>query len=535
MQDEIQITFGGNLTPLASSLRSMKSMVKEAGQEAMRSLGGIATGFIGIEGVNKIADWTKRSVEWAKSIRNVAEETGTSTEFVQGLQHVVDKLGLDSSRATDALGFLSRKIGEARDGSKEAQAVFSKFGVNINGKTTEEVFFEIADALSHTSDASQRAEMRFQLLGRAGKEMAEAMDHGSGKIKETMAEAAKLTDAQIQQLSNLGRAWKDFFEMEATGWKKIFAAMGSKDAPQLGITKEDVQKRAEQMFPAHKYSRWQLGGIIADKHTRTPAELSAALESLIEEKNKETNAPGATKASEHHRQGASRIKSGEEVLKLVKQAEEIRHQNSLKAMTDEERLKALTLDKLALQRKILDTHTSIKDKAEAQVQLEKKNTEIAETQEKIKQKTLEKQQKEADLSKQIREKYTELDRLGREASADQRSGLMPTLEQLANTGQAYLSGSMWRWRQGPFAAQARELLNLQSDAPMALAWGNKDRFNADVSRIEELKKGLRDAGVMSGDDRLANIQESNEKIQQDIASLVRQAQEQGLKVQLPEG
>ena len=111
---------------------------------------------------------------------------------------------------------------------------------------------------------------------------------------------------------------------------------------------------------------------------------------------------------------------------------------------------------------------------------------------------------------------------------------MPTLQELANSGRFMVSGSATVWQQGPFAQQAQEILRLQSDAKDSLLWGNKGRFEKDVSRIEDLKAGLRGTGVLSADQTLESIDKTLADSKQHLADLLQKAEGKGIKVIGPE-
>lgn len=531
MNEEIVVNFGGNLGPLGTALRGAKGMVKDFGQEITKHLASIATAWIGVEGVMRIGGWARETIQWAKELRSLSEETGASTGFLQGFQHVAMTLGLDSGKAGDAMNYLARKIGEAREGSKTAQEVFRKWGININGKTNEQVFYEISDALSRISDPAERAALRFEILGKAGKEMAAALDHGSTSLKEIMSEARKLSDAQIQQLANLGNAWKDFFEQVETGWKRILSQFGATSAPQMGITEDMVRDKAGKMFKPQSFG--PIAALIAKmtgdkKQYFPPEQMTAALQSLIDDKNKEAGTTSPTKhdSKEHERRSDARRNRAKEILKDIKEAEELRHQNALKAMTPEQRLLELTREKLALDRKIHATGRAIADKAKDRIELEKTLTAISQTQKEIE----DKKKNAADRQNEILKARDEIAKLGRERERAQNAEYMPTLEQLVNSGYSVFRHNENEWQQGPFAQQARELLNLQGDAVQAKIWGNADRFKSDTSRIDELRSGLIAAGVMSPDDRMKSIDDKIGESRDHLHDLLEKANSDGITV-----
>jgi hypothetical protein len=111
----------------------------------------------------------------------------------------------------------------------------------------------------------------------------------------------------------------------------------------------------------------------------------------------------------------------------------------------------------------------------------------------------------------------------RSAKMEHLADFMPTLGDLAGSGTWWkrrIGNNGWKFQQGPFAGTAQEILRLQEDARTAMLFGNVDRAKMNVSRIDELKKSLVDAGVMMPDSKLDSIREATERSEQHLADLV---------------
>lgn len=136
--------------------------------------------------------------------------------------------------------------------------------------------------------------------------------------------------------------------------------------------------------------------------------------------------------------------------------------------------------------------------------LQVQSLDLAGQQKEVEDKKLETKKEEEKLAQDAREAEAKnwrdrMDRevlLGNQMQRTRAAEFTPTLGQLSDAGswRKRFNGQMF-WQSGPFARQARELQQLEADAPWSKAMGNTDRFNMQRSRIDELRKQLSEAGV----------------------------------------
>ena len=107
----------------------------------------------------------------AQGIRDLTEATGVTTDAIQRF-HYAAKLSGDSLGTVDVmLNKLTLSLGEAKEATSAQAKAFNELGVSPDGKTTEQVFTEIATKLTAMEDKQKAASIASDLLGKSYKEM----------------------------------------------------------------------------------------------------------------------------------------------------------------------------------------------------------------------------------------------------------------------------------------------------------------------------------------------------------------------------
>jgi hypothetical protein len=499
------VRFGGDLTPLGTSLRSLNAQVKAAGQKmkedfksSFGDLGSIISGGAILAGIKSVIDHFDEIDKRAKNL-------SISTDFLQGMEHIASK---ESASGADgfakAIAQLSVNLGEAKNGISEYVEKFNRWGItlkDIQGMNTEQMFYKLADRIKDIPDPAQRSAAAFELLGKAGKDMAGIMANGSEDVKKMVDAVDKLDEQKIKDLANAKKTIEDtsntatIFAGKALGGVASIARWLGKES--MGPTMAGHQDAADWMAAHGPQAAAAATG--PDK-----TQLAEQAAKLLDAKNKYLDALSAGGRDEDKMNGL------------------VRQRHDLQAKINA--IQGKSVEKYALMAQLAEKETAIrqlnakiaKDEADKQKEADEKH------QQKLKE--------EQTLTDDIRKTRNQLSQLGRERAADQRADYMPSLEELANSGYAVFRHNQMEFQQGPFAAMARQLLNLQSDAKQSLIWGDQDRFKQDVSRIDDLKKALASAGVMSPDDRLESIDDKIGETKNHMAELLAQAKGDGLIV-----
>ena len=132
----------------------------------------------------------------ANRIGMVAKQTGIATEALQRLGHAAamnDSISFEEM--SQGLKFLSRNMGNAAAGGKEAQAAFARIGLSVadlSKMSPDQVFLKLSDAIkSGAIPESQRMSVVMQLLGRGASGLIPLLTEGGDAIR-AMGSKAKV-------------------------------------------------------------------------------------------------------------------------------------------------------------------------------------------------------------------------------------------------------------------------------------------------------------------------------------------------------
>lgn len=504
MNEEIKVTFGGDLTPLGTSLRSLNKMVKEAGKEAKEN---IKEGFGGlgeILGGGAILEGMRHVIDKFDELDKRAKNLGVGTDFLQGMEHIssTDAIG-GVETFNKAIGQLSVNLGEAKDGSEEAIKKFAKWGItlkDIQDLDAEGMFYKISDRIKDIEDPSKRSAAAFDLLGKAGKNLTGVMSEGSDAVKKMVDQVDKLDADKIKELAEAKKSMEGVVNT-ATVWAgKALGAVGS---------------------VGHTLGNWSMGDFMGSNDAQD------ALRAKLYPKGAASTAQGTDMGGEYS-------------TKLLEAKDKWMAANA-KTLDNKSQLTALIFRQHDLEKEISSSQGESVEKYKKMTELAETSKNIKELEAKITKEADEKREKALKKEEEFRKKdleiTTEIENTRKNIAyntmkreQDRMAPYLPSLEELSNSGYSFFGGNHWNWQQGPFAQQARQLLNLQGDAKQSLIWGNKDRFNQDVSKIDELKKALTSAGVMSPDETLQSIDKTLSDSKDHLQVLMEKATGDGINV-----
>lgn len=141
-----------------------------------------------------IAVLTNEAVDQADALKDLGDELGTSTQAIQQLGYAAQLSGSSAEAMQTGLGMLNRTIGEAITGNEGAAQAFAKLGISVKGadgqaRATDDVFFDLSDAMAKIESPAQRAAVGMQFFGREGRKMGPLLAQGSDAIRALGEEA----------------------------------------------------------------------------------------------------------------------------------------------------------------------------------------------------------------------------------------------------------------------------------------------------------------------------------------------------------
>lgn len=124
-------------------------------------------------------------------------KSGVAFETLQGLDHAAALAGASLGDVETAFKKLQASQVDAGEGLKTYTREFDRLGVEIKDsegefRDTEDLFFDIADAMQDMESDAERTAVAVKLLGRSGTNLIPMLTQGSGAIREQMKEMQEL-------------------------------------------------------------------------------------------------------------------------------------------------------------------------------------------------------------------------------------------------------------------------------------------------------------------------------------------------------
>ncbi|MFN3576073.1 MAG: phage tail tape measure protein [Tabrizicola sp.] len=126
-------------------------------------------------------------IDAADELGKAAQKFGVPVEQLSTLEYAADLAGVSLETLGTSLGALSKNM--AKSGQK-----FEKLGIQVrdsegNLRATDEVLFDVADALAAMPDGAEKTALAMELLGKSGKDLIPLLNQGGAAIRSFQEEA----------------------------------------------------------------------------------------------------------------------------------------------------------------------------------------------------------------------------------------------------------------------------------------------------------------------------------------------------------
>lgn len=138
------------------------------------------------------------SIESVTQQTRLADRIQISTETLGGLELAARSVGQSSEDVATFLTHMTKAIGEAENGSEEAQKTFADLNIGLvqfAGQSNDQKLKTIADSISHIADAGTRTELMMKLGGRSAAGMVGVFAGGAETLEKFNAEALESGNA----------------------------------------------------------------------------------------------------------------------------------------------------------------------------------------------------------------------------------------------------------------------------------------------------------------------------------------------------
>ena len=142
----------------------------------------------------KLADAAKEAASFADEVLTLSAKTNISTDALQGYMYAAELVDVSVETITKSMQRNIRSMGSAADGTAQYANAYKQLGVSVqdsNGdlRDSQEVFWELIDALGQMTNETERDEIAMTLLGKSAQDLNPLIEAGADRMRELAAEA----------------------------------------------------------------------------------------------------------------------------------------------------------------------------------------------------------------------------------------------------------------------------------------------------------------------------------------------------------
>jgi len=185
----LRVNLGLDSAQFTRGLKKSEKGLSGFAKKATGILGGLAT----VAVFRALGNSIDTAINKLDKIAKVADKVGLTTEALQELRIVAEQGGIAISTFDMAFQRFSRRTAEAATGTGEAKNALAELGVTLEDlqtKSPEELFNQVADAMQNTDDASTRLRLAFKLFDAEGAALVNMLTGGSAGL-DAMRESAR--------------------------------------------------------------------------------------------------------------------------------------------------------------------------------------------------------------------------------------------------------------------------------------------------------------------------------------------------------
>lgn len=170
--------------------------------------------------------------KWADELADTSTKIGVSTQALQAFTHAAELSDSNITDLTTSIVKMLKNLAAWENGSESMIEVFDKLGLSIQdlqGKTVDEQFVKIADAIMQLPTPAQRAAAAIAIFGKSGANLIPTMKELSQLVAEFQRSGMGLSDADVKAASALN---DDFARLKNAAFA-VYLRIGTALAPAI--------------------------------------------------------------------------------------------------------------------------------------------------------------------------------------------------------------------------------------------------------------------------------------------------------------
>ena len=165
----------------------LKSGLATAAKAAGVAIAAVATAVVA--GTKALAGFTVAGAEYADTILTDSTVTGIATDKLQEYRYAAELVDVSTDTLTKSMAKNIKSMSSAAKGTGDTAAAYKKLGVEVKNsdgslRDSQEVYWELIDALGQVDNETERDAMAMQILGKSAQELNPLIEAGSARMAE---------------------------------------------------------------------------------------------------------------------------------------------------------------------------------------------------------------------------------------------------------------------------------------------------------------------------------------------------------------
>ena len=261
INEEQYIAFQGEIVKTENRLKSLEGQTKETGN-AMDAAGekttsfsdklknglgtaakvaGVAIAAVGTAvaaGAKKLAEFTVAGGEYADEILAESAVTGIATDKLQEYKYAAELVDVSTETLTKSMSKNIKSMSSAAKGTGATAEAYKKLGVSVTNsdgslRDSQEVYWELIDALGKVDNETERDAMAMQILGKSAQELNPLIEAGSARMAELGQQAHEAGAVLSDEALNSFGAFDDQMQYLKVNAQAAKNALGTALLPML--------------------------------------------------------------------------------------------------------------------------------------------------------------------------------------------------------------------------------------------------------------------------------------------------------------
>ncbi|HOM77682.1 MAG TPA: phage tail protein [bacterium] len=219
-----------------------------------------------------LKDMAVDSAKYADEIQTLADVTGLSTEKAQEFKYMTEMIDVSFDTLSRSMARNIRSMSDYANGSAKATEAYDKLGIqvlNTDGslRDSQEVYFELIDALGQVENETERDAIAMDLMGRSAQDLNPLIKAGSDAMRELGQEAHDMGYVLGQEALDDLVAFDDGMHRITNAMDALKHNIGAVMAPALGQMAEEIARRGGEFAKSIQEAEGdisQIGEIIGD-------------------------------------------------------------------------------------------------------------------------------------------------------------------------------------------------------------------------------------------------------------------------------